>query len=64
MNFGQWYEDVSEVFLEGYRQSEADTTGVDSVFFRAAMLSEAMDLFSRWQGQWVFRPSMLLQAES
>ncbi|MDS2171079.1 hypothetical protein Q7C18_00005 [Nesterenkonia sp. CL21] len=64
VNFGQWYEDVSEVFLEGYRQSEADTTGVDSVFFRAAMLSEAMDLFSRWQGQWVFRPSMLLQAES
>ncbi|MDZ5077027.1 maltokinase N-terminal cap-like domain-containing protein [Nesterenkonia sp. HG001] len=64
VNLGQWYEDVSEVFLEGYRQSDADVTAIDSVFFRAAMLAEALELFSRWQGQWVFRPSMLLQAES
>ncbi|GFZ87399.1 maltokinase N-terminal cap-like domain-containing protein [Nesterenkonia alkaliphila] len=64
VNFGQWYEELSSQFLEGYRSSDADSGGVDSVFFRAAMLAEALDLFSRWQGQWVFRPSMLLQAEN
>ncbi|WP_150461264.1 maltokinase N-terminal cap-like domain-containing protein [Nesterenkonia ebinurensis] len=64
VNFGQWYEELSSLFLEGYRSSDAESSGVDSVFFRAAMLTEALELFSRWQGQWVFRPSMLLQAEN
>lgn len=64
VNFGQWYEEVSAEFLEGYRASDADGSAVDSVFFRAAMLTEALDLFSRWEGRWVFRPSMLLQAEN
>lgn len=64
VNFGQWYEELSTQFLEGYRSSDAHSGGVDSVFFRAAMLAEALDLFSRWHGQWVFRPSMLLQVEN
>lgn len=63
VNFGQWYEELSSHFLEGYRGSDGDSAGVDSVFFRAAMLAEALELFSRWEGQWVFRPSMLLQVE-
>ncbi|GAB3192698.1 maltokinase N-terminal cap-like domain-containing protein [Nesterenkonia suensis] len=63
-NFGRWYEEVSAAFLQGYQQSEADDAVVDSVFFRAAMLEEALELFARWQGRWVFAPSMLLQAES
>ncbi|GAA1816171.1 maltokinase N-terminal cap-like domain-containing protein [Nesterenkonia flava] len=64
INYGLWYEQVSRAFMQGYRDSDADTQGVDSVFFRAAMLSEALDLFSRWEGRWVFRPSMLLQVDS
>ncbi|WP_022872615.1 maltokinase N-terminal cap-like domain-containing protein [Nesterenkonia alba] len=63
VNFGQWYEEVNTAFLEGYRESDADSAGVDSVFFRAAMLTEALDLFHRWKGQWVFRPSMLMQVD-
>ncbi|MGO1523826.1 MAG: maltokinase N-terminal cap-like domain-containing protein [Nesterenkonia sp.] len=62
--FGPWYEVVTAAFLEGYRASEADTAGVDSVFFRAAMLTEALDLFFQWEGRWVFRPSMLYPMES
>jgi hypothetical protein len=64
VNFGQWYEECSAKFLEGYRASDAASSAVDSVFFRAAMLTDALELFSRWEGQWVFRPSMLLQAEN
>lgn len=64
VNFGRWYEEFSQAFLEGYRSSDADSAGVDSVFFRAAMLTEALDLFGRWKGQWVFRPSMLLQVDN
>lgn len=64
VNFGQWYEDLCRKFLDGYRCSDADTGSVDSVFFRAAMLTSSLELFSRWEGQWVFRPSMLLQVES
>ncbi|WP_166430021.1 hypothetical protein, partial [Nesterenkonia sphaerica] len=64
VNFGQWYEEASAKFLEGYRASDADSAAVDSVFFRAAMLTAALELFSRWEGRWVFRPSMLLQAEN
>ncbi|NLS10881.1 hypothetical protein HGQ17_12935 [Nesterenkonia sp. MY13] len=64
VNFGQWYEEISSAFIEGYRTSDADTKGLDSVFFRAAMLTQALELFSRWEGQWVFRPSLLLQADS
>ncbi|RJN32294.1 maltokinase N-terminal cap-like domain-containing protein [Nesterenkonia natronophila] len=64
VNFGQWYEECSAKFLEGYRASDADSSAVDSVFFRAAMLTDALALFSRWEGQWVFRPSMLLQADN
>ncbi|NDK33255.1 maltokinase N-terminal cap-like domain-containing protein [Nesterenkonia haasae] len=64
VNFGQWYEESSAEFLKGYRGSDADSGAVDSVFFRAAMLTEALELFSRWEGRWVFRPSMLLQAEN
>lgn len=64
VNFGQWYEEFSAEFLKGYRGSDADSRAVDSVFFRAAMLTEALGLFSRWEGRWVFRPSMLLQAEN
>lgn len=63
VNFGQWYEELSSELLKGYRDSDADSSGIDSVFFRAAMLAEALELFSRWEGRWVFRPSMLLQAE-
>lgn len=63
VNFGQWYEEVAAAVVEGYRSSEADSSSVDSVFFRAAMLAEALALFSRWKGRWVFRPSMLLQGE-
>lgn len=61
VNYGRWYEEVSAAFIEGYRGSDVDSTSIDSVFFRAAMLAEALDLFGRWQGQWVFRPSMLMQ---
>ena len=61
VNYGRWYEEVSRALLEGYRDSDADSASIDSVFFRAAMLAEALDLFGRWQGQWVFRPSMLMQ---
>ena len=64
VNFGLWYEEVSRAFLEGYRESDVDSASIDSVFFRAAMLAEALDLFGRWQGQWVFRPSMLMQVEA
>lgn len=64
VNYGQWYETVARRFLEGYRSSDAATDGVDSVFFRAAMLTASLELFSRWEGRWVFRPSMLLQVES
>ncbi|WP_258935296.1 hypothetical protein [Nesterenkonia pannonica] len=64
VNFGQWYEEFTQAFLSGYRESDADSAGVDSVFFRAAMLTEALDLFRRWRGQWVFRPSMLLQVDN
>lgn len=63
VNYGRWYEETSQAFIEGYRQSDVESTGIDSVFFRAAMLAEALDLFGRWQGQWVFRPSMLMQTE-
>lgn len=64
VNYGQWYEVAAQRFLEGYRASDAATDGVDSVFFRAAMLTASLALFSRWEGRWVFRPSMLLQVES
>lgn len=64
VNYGQWYEVAAKRFLEGYRSSDAATDGVDSVFFRAAMLTASLELFSRWEGRWVFRPSMLLQVES
>lgn len=64
VNFGQWYEELSARFLEGYRSSDTDSSGIDSVFFRAAMLTESLQLFSRWEGQWAFRPSMLMQVES
>ncbi|WP_300344944.1 hypothetical protein [Nesterenkonia sp.] len=64
VNFGLWYEQASVQLLAGYRDSDADSTGVDSVFFRAAMLAEALELFHQWEGRWVFRPSMLLQADS
>lgn len=64
VNFGRWYEALQAAFLKGYRSSDVDASGVDSVFFRAAMLTEALELFSRWEGRWVFRPSMLLQVES
>ncbi|GAB3849872.1 maltokinase N-terminal cap-like domain-containing protein [Nesterenkonia populi] len=64
VNFGLWYEEFTQAFLSGYRASDADSAGVDSVFFRAAMLAEALDLFRRWNGQWVFRPSMLLQVDN
>lgn len=60
VNFGRWYEELTEEFIEGYRSSDADSSGLDSVFFRAAMLAEALELFSQWEGKWVFRPSMLL----
>lgn len=63
VNFGRWYEELQAAFLKGYRGSDADASGVDSVFFRAAMLTEALELFSQWEGRWVFRPSMLLQVE-
>lgn len=62
--FGRWYEVLTDAFLDGYRASDADAAGVDSVFFRTAMLTEALDLFSQWDGRWVFRPSMLFQMES
>lgn len=64
VNYGRWYEQLQSAFLKGYRASEVDSSGVDSVFFRAAMLTEALDLFSKWEGKWVFRPSMLMQADS
>lgn len=64
VNFGRWYEELQTAFLKGYRSSEADSAGVDSVFFRAAMLTSALKLFSQWEGRWVFRPSMLLQVEN
>lgn len=64
VNFGLWYEEVNRSFLAGYRESDVDSASIDSVFFRAAMLAEALDLFGRWQGQWVFRPSMLMQVEA
>lgn len=64
VNYGQWYEEVSMRFLQGYRSSDADTSGIDSVFFRAAMLTASLELFSRWEGSWVFRPSMLLQVQN
>lgn len=63
VNFGQWYEEFTKSFLKGYRSSDVDASGVDSVFFRAAMLAEALELFAQWEGSWVFRPSMLLQVE-
>lgn len=62
--YGRWYEVLTTAFLEGYRASDADSSGVDSVFFRTAMLTEALDLFSQWDGRWVFRPSMLFQMDS
>lgn len=64
VNYARWYDDASRAVLAGYRSSDADAAGVDSVFFRAGMLSEAFDLFARWGGRWVFRPSMLIQTES
>ena len=63
VNYGRWYEELQAAFLKGYRASDGDAAGVDSVFFRAAMLTEALELFSQWEGRWVFRPSMLLQVE-
>lgn len=63
VNYGRWYEEMQAAFLRGYRSSDVDAAGVDSIFFRAAMLTEALELFSQWQGRWVFRPSMLLQVE-
>lgn len=62
VNLGQWYEDVTQAFLEGYRHSEADGSGSDSVFFRAVVLAEAMELFNTSRDQQAFRPSMLVQA--
>lgn len=64
VNFGQWYEEVSAAVVEGYRESEAEGSGVDSVIFRAIMLTEALALFSRWDGRWVFRPSMLSPSDT
>ena len=62
--FGRWYEVVTTAFLDGYRSSDADAAGIDSVFFSTAMLTEALYLFSQWNGRWVFRPSMLFQMDS
>ncbi|GAA1150652.1 maltokinase N-terminal cap-like domain-containing protein [Nesterenkonia lutea] len=64
VDFGLWYEQVTKSLLQGYRDSEADGAGIDSVFFHVAMLTEALELFHRWDGRWVFRPSMLLQSET
>lgn len=64
VDFGLWYEQVTKSLLQGYRNSDAEGAGIDSVFFHVAMLTEALELFHRWEGRWVFRPSMLLQSET
>jgi len=64
VDFGLWYEQVTKSLLQGYRNSAAGGAGIDSVFFHVAMMTEALELFYRWEGRWVFRPSMLLQSET
>lgn len=59
LDLGLWYEEITEEVLSGYRSSEADETSIDSEAFRAAMLTEALQLHHRSKGRWVFRPSML-----
>lgn len=59
VDLGLWYEQVTEALLAGYRSTDAGGAGIDSEAFRAAMLTEALELFHRSGSRWVFRPSML-----
>ncbi|MCH8572005.1 hypothetical protein LSI54_11645 [Nesterenkonia sp. AY15] len=59
LDLGLWYEQVTDAVLEGYRSSDAPRAGIESDAFRAAMLTEALELFHRSAARWVFQPSML-----
>lgn len=57
-DFGLWYEQVTQAVLQGYRDSDAGSAGIDTPLFEAAMVTRSLELFHRWGAPWVLRPSL------
>ncbi|MGJ9407078.1 hypothetical protein ACHABQ_12230 [Nesterenkonia aurantiaca] len=57
-DLGLWYEQVTKAVLQGYRDSDASSSGIDTPLFEAAMVTESLELFHRWGARWVLGPCL------